>query len=211
MNTALRARTALLSLAVVGVLAAAGWRLEVDYHGWAGLTWLGYFHWAIPFGVALFVLWAAVVSDVRRPARRAALGASLALVAVPLYGFTLWFLSILFITGPAAFVARSSWWGPLLESPGRMIALVALALPVIPAAATLIARGFGIRPSWRRLLVAAGLWYAGPAIAMELLRATEHRGGSDLIHTIKSGFVVPFLVGALGAIFLPTNAAARPR
>lgn len=204
MNPAHQARAALLSLAVVGLMGAAGWRLEVEYHGWAGLTWLGYFHWAIPFGVALFVLWAALVSDVRGPARRAALAASLALAALPLYGLTLWALSQRFITGPTAFVARSPFWEPWL-------ALAFLVLPVIPAAAALIARRFGIRRSWRRLLVAVGLWYAGPVIAIALLRATEHRGAYDLIHTIKSGFVVPFLVGALGVIFLPTAAAAPPR
>lgn len=204
MNPAHRASAALLSLAVVGVMGALGWRLEVEYHGWAGLTWLGYFHWAIPFGVALFVLWAALVSDARGPAGRAGLAASLALAAVPLYGLTLWALSQRFITGPTAFVAQSPSWEPWL-------ALAVLNLPVIPAAAALIARRFGIRPSWRRLLVAVGLWYAGPVIAIALLRVTGHRGASDLIHTLKSGLVVPFLVGALGVIFLPTAAAARPR
>jgi hypothetical protein len=187
-----------LSLVLVGAISAAAWRLEVEYHGFAGLGWLGYFHWAIPLGAALFAAWAALVADVGGPGRRAALAASLLLAAVPLYAWTRWTLALLFITGPAAFVARASWWGPLLEAPALVAALAAL--PVVPAAALLIVRRFGVRPSWRRLLAAAGSWYAAPILAMALLRITGHPGGSDLIHAIKSGFVVPFLVGALGVM-----------
>ena len=37
-------KPAILSLITLSILAGLLWRLEVEYHGWAGLIWLTYFH-----------------------------------------------------------------------------------------------------------------------------------------------------------------------
>jgi len=36
------------TLATIALLIALIWRLEVEFRGWDGLTWIGYFHLAIP-------------------------------------------------------------------------------------------------------------------------------------------------------------------
>jgi cytochrome b6-f complex iron-sulfur subunit len=48
---------AVLSLLLLAGIAAVLWRLEVDAHGWPGLIWLSYFHWAIPAAVLLLLAW----------------------------------------------------------------------------------------------------------------------------------------------------------
>jgi hypothetical protein len=35
-------------------------------------------------------------------------------------------------------------------------------------------------------------------VAVWLLEVVDHRGGADLIHALKSGFVIPLLVVSLG-------------
>ncbi len=56
----------------VALLAGLLWRAEVEWHGWAGLTWLDHFHWAVPIGVLLFLGWLALFCGVQPMWKRTA-------------------------------------------------------------------------------------------------------------------------------------------
>jgi hypothetical protein len=77
-----------------------------------------------------------------------------------------------------------------------------------------IARLFGIRASLSRLALSVGVFLLAQPVARLTLELTGHVGGSDSIHAIKSGFIVPLLVMGLGIIFLPfprlDESGARP-
>ena len=54
-----------LSLVVFAALAGIAWRIEIEYHGWKGLIWLGYYHLAIPFAIFLFLIWANISIELK--------------------------------------------------------------------------------------------------------------------------------------------------
>lgn len=60
----------LVELVLLAFGLAALWRAEVEWHGWAGLTWLGYAHLAVPVGALLFLAWLAQTRIVAEGGRR---------------------------------------------------------------------------------------------------------------------------------------------
>lgn len=180
-----RARFALLAVALI---AAAGWRAEVEWRGWAGLTWIGYFHWAIPFGALLFSGWLYRFAGARRPLALAALASGLAAAA---------FVGEL----DALRVVYSRWPG----GEARWIAGSTQALAVFwlyPTTLWIAGRRLGAPISGRGALAGLAAYAAAMPMAIVALDAVGHRGGADVLHAIKSGFVIPLLVGSLGLPFV---------
>lgn len=177
----LRARIALI---VVALLAAVAWRAEVEWHGWGGLVWIGYFHWAIPAGALLFAGWLYRFARARRPAALALVSLALAALAyVTLYDALL----VIYTRWP---IERGRW---LLAG---IQALAAIGL--YPAALWLAARRCGAPVRGVACAVAFQLWVLAPAAAGLVLDLADHIGGSDWLHAIKSGVVIPLLLVALG-------------
>ena len=194
---------ALGSLLAIAVGSGVLWRWELDARGWDGLTWLTYFHWAIPVSVAVFVGWSAVVAPVQGPARRIVLAVLLLVAAPPLYVWTGLTVSLVFASGPSAFALIL-----FDEALGRFSVGLAL-VPVVPVTVAVAAFAVGVpRIGWR-LLVSEALWWAAPVAALVVLRGFPDRGSCDLIHTIKTGWVAPFLVVALGVLMLPSPSDLR--
>lgn len=172
------------SLIAVGLLAAAAWRLEVQWHGWDGLTWITYFHWAIPLGALLFSGWLYRFAGARRPAL-------LAVAAFALAG------AVFLIEINALAVVYSRMPG----GEARFTAALVIHLGVFvayPLALWWVARGLGAPLRGRRCLAGLALYLAAFPIAIGLLAAVGHAGGADALHAIKSGFVIPWLLVGLG-------------
>ena len=64
------ARQPLVELVALAALLGVVWRGEVEWHGWDGLRWVGYFHWAVPVGGIAFLAWLASTPVVRAVGRR---------------------------------------------------------------------------------------------------------------------------------------------
>ena len=194
---------ATLSLIAVALLAAVGWRGEVEHHGWGGLTWLTYFHWAIPLGAALFAGWLALFGGARR---RLFLAAGALILAALAY----WLLY-------GALMTIYSRWPP---PPAQVWFNVGLALTTLvgfPSGVWLLGRRCGAAIRLGPCLLALGCWLGAVPLAMLGLEVTHHIGGADFLHTIKSGFVIPPLLIALGLPFVwarrfntPAAPADRP-
>ena len=188
--------TTLLAIALVSMVI---WRAEVYAHGWEGLRWIEYFHWAVPIGVGMFTLWAIAVQLSLSVLRRLALAVALVIASGLCYRGT-----------KVAFAALYAFQTTLLLYPWQRALVVRsahvwlLSAPVFFIGAAWAAR---VRPRWGRLAASYAIYLVSAPAAMGLLWVTKHRGGADLIHTIKSGFVIPFLVVALGILFLPRRPA----
>ncbi|MBL4753370.1 MAG: hypothetical protein JKY52_07240 [Flavobacteriales bacterium] len=63
------AKYKILSLGILSLVLGVLWRLEVEYHGWEALKWIGYFHYAVPVGFLLFIAWANLISELERKPR----------------------------------------------------------------------------------------------------------------------------------------------
>ena len=61
---------------------------------------------------------------------------------------------------------------------------------------------FGFVISRKHTFKAIGLMFLSTPIAMLFLWLVGHKGGPNLIHAIKSGFIIPFLVFSVGYLVL---------
>lgn len=175
--------TPLRSLLGIAVIAGIVWRLEVEWRGWAGLLWVGYFHLAVPVGVGLFLAWVARwVEAVNARHRVAIVGAlsAYALVAVPATK-----LSLEMAFGRWAFAWGSAWFGLWwwLLAPTTMAGLLVLCRAA---------------PGWRRWAVSQASFVLALPVATMFLEWFPQHGERDVLHTIKSGILMPLLVLALG-------------
>jgi hypothetical protein len=210
-----------LLLVLLAVLSGIAWRVELELRGgWAGLKWVGYFHWAVPSCVIAFVVWVLCITRVQSPGKFA--------VALGVYA---WFahafveLLICYCHSGGPF---GSWYfftprdplarlamGPLLRLPKLsanpqafqvFTGLFFLCSMFVPLLFHALCRGFGLRITLGSALLSSVLFMLSWPLSMLLLDITHHRGGDDVIHALKSGFVIPFLILSLG---LPILRAAK--
>lgn len=180
--------TARLALLAVALVAGVGWRLEVEWRGWAGLNWAAYFHWAVPAGAVLFAAWLRSFGGARWPWRLA--GGSLA-VAAGAYVVLFWTLMALY-----------SRWVLMQVDIWVLLGLGGGTFWLYPVAIWALGRHCGAPIRVGSCVVALGLWAASVPLAIGMLDLLDHVGGADFLHAIKSGVVIPPLLVSLGLPFV---------
>lgn len=201
----MKLRTA--TLVIISLLAAIVWRVELELHGWAGLDWISYFHWAIPVGTVMFIGWLTFVVPIPSIIKRVAFMLTTAAAGV------VWFLVVEFALyyhfngGPSAFVQLLSVGEVSYRIYMNLIYAVVPLTPLLFAGLLLI---FGVRTKSTRLLWAVLTYLMACPISIGILSVLHHQGGADAIHTIKSGVIIPFLIMGLG-ILIPESTAGRLR
>jgi len=186
------------SLLILAILCGTIWRIEVEYYGWTGLKWITYFHFAIPIGFGLFLLWANCFFDLTISQR-----ILINLTAI-LFGILLYFglaisLTYLFNTGPSAFLMEMQtpeWKSTLYRYS------IFILIPLIPIVTYFILRIFRIRKSLKNLLYGIIGVIVSVPISVILLELLNHKGGQDYIHLVKSGFIIPLWVISIGLIII---------
>ncbi len=189
-------RTArITSLVALALFAGLAWRVELEHHGWAGLAWVNAPHRAVPLALALFLAWTYRVVDAPSRPHRLALTIALAVfaaVSVPLVQYSL----ALAFAGP---------WG-LLHGPFTLLGWSALWWWLLtPTTVAGILRLGGVRTPMRRWALSQALFLAAPFLATAAITVWPQHGQRDLIHTIKSGLIVPPLFVALGLAIPPRD------
>lgn len=202
-----RSSLAVPALIVVAFADAILWRAEVEWHGWGGLFWISYFHWAIPIGAVLFLLWLFFFCELVPRPNRPVFFAVLAAFCILSYKPILWSLQWHYEEGPLAYY-RLMFLRPIHLFLQR--SAVFIIYPAIPCSVWLVARFSRIRISTGRFIVSLLIWLASVPLACLALAIIDHVGGSDSIHAIKSGFVIPPLVFALGLLFCPLGRRQLP-
>jgi len=201
-----RVRVSVALLLLLAGSAHAAWLGEVFAHGWAGLTWLTYVHWAVPvaiLGMIAWLLWMAALP------RRLAVPYTITLSAFAVIGC----LSYQFAL--SAFFATGSLGIPLVTNTPWDFARLAILPLLLLTAPTFFAlvRWFTGRPTLRWAGLGTGLFVLSPLLG--LLVMTLATPFDDLIHVIKSGAAIPGFILALGLPCMfplaptPTNKAAR--
>ncbi len=166
-------------------------------HGWAGLDWIGYFHWAIPAGAALFLGWLFVSVPARSNVQRSALVLTAAVAGAIWFQVVLFALYYHFNTGPSAFLQMLAVGESTYSQYADVIYTVVPATPLLFAG---LLFAFGFRPKTVQLILALLVYALACPVSVVILAVLDHRGGADAIHTIKSGIIIPFLVIGLGIL-----------
>ena len=220
-ETSMHARK-IISLIAIAIASALLWYMEVIYHGWDGLKWVAYFHWALPIGVGNFVLWALWAGRFKNTGQRVKF-VVLACALAPVFyiisqnalilglgggpsAFLVWInlmcwlpepIVSLFVTVPATFQATLIGWGVLI--------------PIMLAQSL---RLIGMRVTMRAQLLATLLFCSAYPVGLFLLWLSGITPYIDAAHTIKSGTAIPMLIIGLGMLFLlppaPTNDTPTP-
>ncbi len=182
-------------LLLFSFLSFLTWRVEVESHGWSGLTWLSYFHWAIPICLLSFIAWVNIFFNFGTIQKRAVVNSFL--VFWVMVGFFVFALSLqsIFIAGPSAFVHHfmmPKWQLYLI----RFVAFVVF--PLFPLIALSSLRIIRIKIPPKYIFFSQVMFLLAFPLSVLLLTVIPHRGSPDIIHAVKSGFVFPFLFFSLG-------------
>lgn len=185
------------TLVATGLLAGVAWRVELEWHGWAGLDWLGYFHWAIPFGFALFFGWLFLYLPVPGRGCRLMVVLGMAIVSFAWFQLVEFALVYYFNGGPGAFVELIF----LGEARYRLYAnMIYVVIPLTPLlfALLLVLSGAGTRLG--RIGLALAIYMSACPVSIAVLEIIPQLAPADAIHTIKSGVIIPLLVIGLGIL-----------
>jgi hypothetical protein len=139
----------ILSLIIVSIISGIIWRLEVEYHGWHGLTWLTYFHLAIPIGFGLFLVWSNYFIKIK-PKNRILINLAGIIYSILLYYGLGISLTYLFLGGPSGlllFVQTPKWMYYLFQYS------IFFLIPFIPIGTYLLMKIFRIHPSLKFLIL----------------------------------------------------------
>jgi len=185
---------ALSSLILFSFLSFVIWRIEVESHGWDGLTWLSYFHWAIPICLLLFVVWVNVFFNFGNLKRRAVINSFL--VFWTIVGFVVFTHSLesIFVTGPTA-IFYLMLPKPLLYL-SRFVTFVIF--PLFPLISLYSLRIINIKIPAKYIFLSQTIFLLAFPLSVLLLMLIPDKGYPDFFHAVKSGFVFPFLFFSLG-------------
>ncbi|WP_395733573.1 hypothetical protein [Prosthecobacter sp.] len=189
-----------ITLLLLALISGVAWRAELELRGgWAGLTWIGYFHWSIPASVFAFLVWVMCVTRVHRPL----------IFAVSLLVFSMLAFELLKYLIHSCFFIRY-WSAPDSLLDLRIVRGVIFLLfwPLLPLAFCALCRGYGVPIKVGPALASAALCSLSWPLASFVRSFIEQRGGQDFIHALKSGFVIPLLILSLG---LPLLCARRQK
>lgn len=198
----------ILLLALFALLAGLIWRMEVEYHGWKGLIWLSYYHYAVPVSVALFLIWSNLNLELS-PKRRIALNLICIVFAIALLYILKQAFIRSFMSGPSAFLLLmgNDPLGFLIFAPY----FVVLLLPLLVA---LIVRIFRVKCKPIFVIMATVFMIASEPVGVYLLELFDDKGYPDGIHTIKSGYLMTLWFFSIGFTFIqatqkePRNSAS---
>jgi hypothetical protein len=173
----------LTSLILVAILCGVFWRAELEWRwGWATLEWAWQYYWAFLVGAVGFTSWAIVVAQ---PLRRLRFSFALMVMfalTLEVFWTLLGFTFNRFLLPPIWFIIYTT---PVLWA-------------LVPLIFGWICRWHSIRIHFGLHLLSSILFVASWPVAVWLLDVADHRGGADLIHALKSGFVIPLLVISIG-------------
>ena len=189
-----------ISLFCTALLCGIIWRAEVEYHGWSGLIWLDYFHMAIPIGFVLFLVWANFFVDLVI-AKRMAINITAGIFGIALFYLLALSLNVNFAAGPGAmFLLLLPAW-KLYVSQFSIFFIVAF----ISFGTWLILRLFKIRVKAKFMAFSIIAIFASVPLSVLILQIINDKGPADVIHTLKTGVLIPLWIISVGILFIYQN------
>ncbi len=186
----------LITLLAVAFGVFVIWRVEVEIRGWNGLEWIRYFHVAIPFGLALFLGWLRFWGLPVTPSKNKILLATSGWLI--LGGLVLeHFVTLFFITGPNAMMFLLVYGETFFNYRVWHCPLVWV---LFPMGLYLTLSRYLILERWS-ILVGVLIWFFSWHLGLLMITVLPEKGSSDLIHSLKTGWMIPFCVFGLGFPF----------
>jgi len=179
------------SLLITALLIALIWRIEIELRGWDGLGWIGYTHVAIPLGGMMVMGWVWLVL-------RSHLHTPKIIGLVAIWGTLAWLL--LSYTVRAYFVGGMSALGYMMTL-GALFSHMSWLSPVIWGASILaLYLGYSQLFRFSPYVWLSGfvLWMGSWHFGLIVISIAPERGYHDLIHSLKTGWMIPFCVAAVG-------------
>ncbi len=195
----------LIILTLLSLQCGLLWRIEVEYHGWSGLIWLGYFHWAVPVGFGLFLIWANGFVELDGNKRVLFNVVAIVFGALIFYGLGI-SLSYFFnqpLNGINTLITVPPWKYHLFRNAFYFI------IPFMSVGTFLILKLFGKKVGVKRLLLSLVCIILSIPFSTILLELINHKGGSDYIHALKSGFIIPLWCFSIGILFIGKSATKK--
>ncbi|MBN8456237.1 MAG: hypothetical protein J0M04_00130 [Verrucomicrobia bacterium] len=176
---------------ITAILVALIWRVEVELRGWDGLDWIGYRHLAIPLGGLLFLGWVWLVSRSHDHSPKI-----IGLVAIwgVIASFILHYAASAYFVGGMTAISYMMTLGALFYHVHWLSPVIwGTSILALYAGYRLL---FRFPPSmWLGGFVLwMGSWHFGLIVIIIL----PERGYEDLIHSLKTGWMIPFCVAAVG-------------
>ena len=187
-----------LSLILTSLSCGLLWRAEIEYHGWANLNWLYYFHFAVPIGFVLFLAWAntLVTCGINK---RIGLNIGALILGFVSYYLLQYSSQLYYLNGPSMLmlIGNGSKWQAFLVHYA-----IFLAIPLLPIGMYTLLKIFQLGINLKHMMLAVlGMFITIP-VSLLLLDVLDHKGGTDFIHTIKSGFLIAFWAFSMGLIMI---------
>ena len=179
------------TLVIAALVIALIWRIEVEVRGWHGLTWVSYFHLAIPIGAAIFLGWTWMASGSNKRSLKIVYIAGIwGIIAYHVLAYA----AVAYFAGGPSAAAFLMTFGPIFYHIHWLSPLV--------WAASILPLYVGYHYFFRFPI---GIWFAGPALwsaswflGLIVISIIPERGHPDLIHALKTGWMIPFCVIAVG-------------
>jgi hypothetical protein len=191
----------LISLILISIASNAIWLGEVMYRGWAGLTWVSYFHWSIPASIGLVIVWLLCVTyhGVKQAIFGLVLLSIFSIISYYLYANALtWH----FITGPAAMLLFKND----IDLAVKRQAILGVSI-VTPILFHLIMKILGNPIKYRQFIASILLFSMSPICGWLILLAVTSY--DDMIHVVKTGFALPFMVISLCFPYLDSGSSRQ--
>lgn len=188
----------LISLAALSILCGIIWRCEVEYHGWTGLIWIGYYHIAMPISFVLFLFWANQFFKLNSP-KRILMNTFAIILALAIYVSIRTSVYYVYTGGPKGlflYLSNSEFMLKLKKYQAL------ITIPLSPIAVFALLKVFKLKPSIKQLLLSELMLIISLPLSMFLLYVVDHEGGYDELHAIKSGFLIPFVIFTFGLLFV---------
>ena len=201
----------LISLCLVGLVGGAVWRIEVEYHGWAGLTWLKYFHWALPINAGLYFIWLVLFCGIYPIRKRLAFLIGTVAFMFIILEWAQYAIYFHYLAGPTAIL----YLGDGMEGLASRRMLIYYLYPSVPVFVCLIAYLYGLHLRWWHWVLTPLVVLAAFPVALGVWCGNPFAFGNynAAVHTFKTGYIIPLLIIGLGIPFIgsmnPRPPAAR--
>lgn len=187
---------ALISLIAISICSFILWRIELFNHGWDGLTWIGYFHYAVIYGFLLFMIWANfIIYPALNIPKLILLNIIFPIICASYYYLLVSIYLAQHITGPGALLYKVPGWifylGPFPDQ-ALMILFILLTVTILTL--------FRVRLNKIFIGISIVISLLSFPLSMYFMGFMNFIGSPDHIHMIKTGIIIPFLIIPIGLV-----------
>lgn len=184
----------IISLLIFSIISGFLWRLEIGLHGWRGFKWLTYFHWSFVITLILFLVWFNLQVKSNLIKRLAINFLYVTFILVLFIGIVLTclvfynphiikFIAFVKIGPNANLYAKILWVVIIISSPFIYKGIL---------------NSLEIKTTIKTTCFSMMLFWISIPLTIGILLIINHKGGTNGLVALKSGFAYPLMIFSLG-------------